>query len=154
MPLIKEGKIVRDDWRFVTKTAPDYADQTIRPLSDLDDPDCHAVWLDADTEIEDFVKQLLRLDLIAIKFETFADGRGLSLATLLRSRHGFGGEIRAFGHVLPDLTPFMLRSGFDAFLIESSDDAETAIRCMSAVKHFYQGSTLEPEPSYRRVHRT
>src|SRR5262245_19182101 len=36
---------------------------------------------------------------IAIKFPVFNDGRGISLAVLLRERHGFKGEIRAIGHL-------------------------------------------------------
>ena len=50
---------------------------------------------------------------IAIKFAVFNDGRGISLAVLLRERHGFKGEIRAVGHLIPDLAQFLLRSGFD-----------------------------------------
>ena len=34
---------------------------------------------------------------IAIRFPAFGDGRGHSLAVLLRERHGFKGEIRAVG---------------------------------------------------------
>ena len=48
---------------------------------------------------------------IAIKFPVFNDGRGISLAVLLRERHGFKGEIRAIGHLIPDLAQFLLRSG-------------------------------------------
>ena len=40
---------------------------------------------------------------IAIRFPTFGDGRGHSLAVLLRERHGFKGEIRAVGYLIPDL---------------------------------------------------
>ena len=35
---------------------------------------------------------------VAIRFPTFGDGRGHSLAVLLRERHGFKGELRAIGH--------------------------------------------------------
>ncbi|ODS02212.1 hypothetical protein AUC71_16510 [Methyloceanibacter marginalis] len=50
---------------------------------------------------------------IAIAFPSFTDGRGFSLARLLRERHGFKGEIRAVGHLIPDHGQFLLRSGFD-----------------------------------------
>ena len=53
---------------------------------------------------------------IAIRFPTFGDGRGHSLAVLLRERHGFTGEIRAIGYLIPDLAPFLLRSGFEQSL--------------------------------------
>ena len=45
---------------------------------------------------------------IAIRFPVFNDGRGISLAVLLRERHGFKDEIRAVGHLIPDLAQFLL----------------------------------------------
>jgi phosphoadenosine phosphosulfate reductase len=50
---------------------------------------------------------------IAIRFPKFSDGRGFSLARLLREKHRFGGELRAVGHLIPDQAVFLLRSGFD-----------------------------------------
>ena len=50
---------------------------------------------------------------IAIRFPKFSDGRGFSLARLLREKHQFAGELRAVGHVIPDQAVFLLRSGFD-----------------------------------------
>ena len=46
---------------------------------------------------------------------------------LLRERHGFTGEIRAVGYLIPDLAQFLLRSGFDTAEIadpEQADDLE------------------------------
>ena len=62
---------------------------------------------------------------IAIRFPTFSDGRGHSLSVLLRERHGFKGEIRAVGYLIPDLAPFLLRSGFDTAEITDANDVET-----------------------------
>lgn len=152
--LVKSGKIVADPWQLASKAAPDYSYQTIVPLEDFVEGKHHAVSLSADTEIENVVDAIKHIDLIAIEFDTFADGRGLSMASLLRTRYGYRGEIRAFGHVEPDLTPFMLRSGFDAFVLEDREHAETAIKCMSAVSEHYQGSAIQPEPSYRKVQRS
>ena len=50
---------------------------------------------------------------IAIRFPKFSDGRGFSLAHLLREKHLFAGELRAVGHLIPDQAVFLLRSGFD-----------------------------------------
>lgn len=61
--------------------------------------------------------ELLDVPLIVITFPKFTDGRGYSLARMLRERHGFKGEIRATGEVLLDQVPLMLRCGFDAFAI-------------------------------------
>ncbi len=55
------------------------------------------------------------LALVALAFPSFSDGRSFSKAELLRSRHGFGGAVRATGQVLIDQLPHMLRLGFDEF---------------------------------------
>jgi len=62
---------------------------------------------------------------IAIRFPSFGDGRGISLAVLLRERHGFKGEIRAVGYLIPDLAQFLLRSGFDTAEIADPEQAAT-----------------------------
>ncbi|HZP09341.1 DUF934 domain-containing protein, partial [Methyloceanibacter sp.] len=62
---------------------------------------------------------------VAIRFPAFGDGRGISLAVLLRERHGFTGEIRAVGYLIPDLAQFLLRSGFDTAEIADPGQAAT-----------------------------
>ena len=59
------------------------------------------------------------LDLIAIAFPKFNDGRGFSIAKSLRAQ-GYKGIIRATGALIPDLFAFALESGFDE--IELSDE--------------------------------
>ncbi|MBU1211724.1 MAG: DUF934 domain-containing protein [Alphaproteobacteria bacterium] len=56
---------------------------------------------------------------IAIHFAKFNDGRGFSVARVLRSEHGFTGEILATGHTIPDQALHLLRCGFD--VVEMSD---------------------------------
>ena len=75
---------------------------------------------------------------IAIRFPTFGDGRGISLAVLLRERHGFKGEIRAVGHLIPDIAQFLLRSGFDTAEITDPEQAATWKAAVSRYKHNYQ----------------
>jgi len=65
----------------------------------------------------DDANALTKVPLIVITFAKFTDGRGYSIARLLRERYGFQGEIRATGEVLLDQIPLMLRCGFDAFEI-------------------------------------
>ncbi len=72
---------------------------------------------------------------IAIRFPTFGDGRGHSLAVLLRERHGFKGEIRAVGYLIPDLAPFLLRSGFDTAEIADANDVETWKAALTRIRH-------------------
>ncbi len=50
---------------------------------------------------------------LVLEFDVFRDGRGFSLAALLRAR-GFQGRLIAAGKVLPDQVRHLRRSGFDA----------------------------------------
>ena len=86
---------------------------------------------------------------IAIRFPTFGDGRGHSLAVLLRERHGFKGEIRAVGYLIPDLAPFLLRSGFDTAEITDANDVETWKGALTRIRHLYQPGFRNPQPLRR-----
>ena len=114
------------------------------------DKDIVGVLLEGDLEIETVVGTLISFPILALNFAAFADGRGLTQATLLRTRYNFSGEIRAVGEVLPDWTPFMYRSGFNAFELANEADAETAINCINRITDHYQGSAREPKPAFRR----
>ena len=126
----------------------------IVPYNDQSNSQVNAVWLDGDTEIESITKPLDHLDLIAIHIPGFADGRALTLATLLRQRYQFKGEIRAIGEVLPDWTPFMYRCGFDAFELADEESAKTAIQCMQSITEFYQASAIDAKPAFRKIERS
>ena len=54
----------------------------------------------------------LEAGLIRIDFPTSADGRGFTLARMLRLR-GYRGRLRAHGHVLSDQYAMARRVGFD-----------------------------------------
>ena len=82
---------------------------------------------------------------IAIRFPTFSDGRGHSLSVLLRQRHGFKGEIRAVGYLIPDLAPFLLRSGFDTAEITDANDVETWKGSLNRIRHLYQPAPRNPQ---------
>ena len=57
--------------------------------------------------------------MIRIDFPSFADGRGFTLASMLR-RAGFKGRLRAKGHVLADQYAMARRSGFDEVEIDDA----------------------------------
>jgi phosphoadenosine phosphosulfate reductase len=86
---------------------------------------------------------------VAIRFPTFGDGRGHSLAVLLRERHGFKGEIRAVGYLIPDLAPFLLRSGFDTAEITDANDVETWKGAVTRIRHLYQPGFRNLQPLRR-----
>ena len=57
--------------------------------------------------------------MIRIDFPSFADGRGFTLAAMLR-RAGYKGRLRAKGHVLADQYAMARRSGFDEVEIDDT----------------------------------
>lgn len=63
---------------------------------------------------------LERVDLVAVLFPAFNDGRAFSHASLLRERLGYGKELRAVGDVLIDQVPLMLRCGIDSFAVTNA----------------------------------
>lgn len=89
----------------------------------LDDEACRSardrlgVLLQPGDMLDSIVPRLGVLRMVALAFPTFTDGRSLSKAQLLRSRHAFGGIVRATGQVLVDQLPHMTRVGFDQFEI-------------------------------------
>jgi uncharacterized protein (DUF934 family) len=92
---------------------------------------------------------LSAVDMIAVRFPKFSDGRGYSTARLLRSRLGWQGELRATGDVLPDQVFYMHRCGFDAFEVRADKKLETALRALSTFSVTYQGAE-DGVPLYRR----
>lgn len=86
---------------------------------------------------------------VSIRFPSFGDGRGHSLAVLLRERHGFKGELRAVGYLIPDLAPYLLRSGFDTAEITDANDVATWTGALNIIGHEYQPGFRNPQPQRR-----
>lgn len=82
----------------------------------LEEPSAVDVPSDADP---DAVRTVMQAPMIRIAFPSFADGRGFTLAAILR-RAGYQGRLRAHGHVIADQYAMARRSGFDE--VEISDD--------------------------------
>jgi len=90
------------------------------------------------------------VSLVAVRFPKFGDGRGYSIARLLRERHGYTGEVRAVGDVLRDQLLFMKRSGFDSFSLRDDQDPDEAIAAFRELSEEYQASSTQPQPLFRR----
>lgn len=83
--------------------------------------------------------RLDRLALVAVAFPAFSDGRAFSHASLLRSRLGFAGEVRAVGDVLIDQIPLMLRCGIDSFAVTNPTALKRlAENRLPGIPHHYQ----------------
>lgn len=92
-------------------------------------------------------EDVAKLRLIALRFPSFADGRGFSIARLLRERHGFQGELRAIGHILPDQAAFLRDSGFDAIEIPDDADPHQWAWSENVIRHRYQTPGRVTKPS-------
>jgi len=94
-----------------------------------------------------------RLDRVArieVSFPKFGDGRGYSIARLLRERYGYKGELRAVGQITRDLLFFMESCGFDAFELREGEDPHEALAAFEDFSESYQASVKRPVPLFRR----
>lgn len=150
MPLLKDGKIAEDVWAPVEDGAELPASGPVLvslarlkaehasllagnhsvgvKLANSDDPAEIAAWLD-------------RISLVVLDFPKYTDGRALSQSQLLRRRHGYKGEIRATGQVLRDQLRLMIRSGFDAMVIDEADAEAVYDFSAHEFSEFYQSAS-------------
>ena len=147
MTIIKDKSIIDDTWR-VHQDDETLLDNSIVNL---------AYWLknrdslktnqsplgllvEGDADIHGFKEDLSQFAIIAINIPAFTDGRGYSLAKLIRNQYGFTGEIRAVGDVLPDQALYLARVGFDSLELENEKSALLAIDKLNDYSAFYQAS--------------
>ncbi|MGB3456669.1 MAG: DUF934 domain-containing protein [Litorimonas sp.] len=83
--------------------------------------DIEALRLPPDADLSEIADALPRIRSIFVEFAAFTDGRGFSLARLLRKRHGYEGLLVADGQLIPDQFAFALQCGFDAVRIADSE---------------------------------
>ncbi|MBL8524348.1 MAG: DUF934 domain-containing protein [Betaproteobacteria bacterium] len=162
--IIRDGAIVRDEWTLIAAThaEPLPAGRVIVPLARwLAERDALTariteqnqplgVWLDGHEDPAKLADAIHRFAVIAVNFPKFADGRGYSIATLLRSRYGFKGELRAIGDVLRDQLFYMKRVGFNAFAVRADKDIHDAVKALKDFSEVYQGSVNQPLPLFKR----
>ncbi len=107
--IIRDDGFHADDWQggFVA-------------LADLpsNDDDLLAVDLPSTADARVLQPRLNAIPLIRVDFPAFNDGRGFTIARLLRAM-GYSGRLRAKGHVLADQYAMARRAGFDE--VEISD---------------------------------
>ncbi|QFT62404.1 DUF934 domain-containing protein [Roseivivax sp. THAF30] len=78
-----------------------------------------ALELASDTAPETLSEAAKGQDMIVIDFPSVADGRGFTLARLLRVR-GYTGRLRARGYVIADQYAMARRAGFDEVEIDDA----------------------------------
>lgn len=158
----KDGTITADAWVVVPRPAdgdslniPDQpalipADLWLAGKEHFEGRDDIGVWFDSHDEPEILDGLVNELKLIAVNFPKFSDGRGYSIARLLRERFGYQNELRAIGDVLLDQLQFMKRCGFDSYALREDKDATKAARSLSFFSQGYQAATDTDIPLFRR----
>lgn len=94
--------------------------------------------------------RLGRVARVEVNFPKFGDGRGYSIAKLLRERYGYKGELRAVGEVVRDHLYYMENVGFDAFLLREGEDPIEALTGFDDFSEAYQATATRPVPLFRR----
>jgi len=123
--------------RVISESAPSPDQGEVVRLEPSDDPASVADRLDRVARIE-------------VSFPKFGDGRGYSIARLLRERYGYKGELRAVGHITRDHLFFMESCGFDAFELREGEDPHEALAAFDDFSESYQASVKRPLPLFRR----
>ncbi|MCJ8520584.1 uncharacterized protein (DUF934 family) [Pseudorhizobium tarimense] len=156
------GFVENDPWVIETEDAPATGEQ--KPLLTLDQliekaDASNDVGLGVLVRPADDVRRLepylYRLEIVALQFPAFNDGRAFSHASLLRERLNYRQELRAVGDVLIDQIPLMLRVGIDSFAVTN----ETALKRLAegrlpGIAEHYQPAARDaakgPAYSWRR----
>ncbi len=159
--LIKDRAVAVDRWTLL-RDASSLADvpagvAAIVPLAlwlahrdDLSARGDIGVWLAPGDDPETLAADTGALPLIAVDFPQFTDGRGYSIARLLRDRLGFDGELRAVGDILRDQLFALSECGFDAFALRSDRDANEALASFDDFAGVYAATARTPQPWFRR----
>ncbi|WP_192037019.1 DUF934 domain-containing protein [Halomonas sp. YLGW01] len=153
--LLKLGQPETDTWSLSrhTEALPE-SRPVIVPLAlwlDAGEDNGLAPWLPSDTQLDgELAEKLMAAPLIAIDFPAFTDGRGYTLARLLRERYGYQSEIRAIGDVLVDQLYYMSRCGFDALALRDDQLLDDALRALGAFSVSYQPGVDTQEALFER----
>lgn len=141
MPVIKQWQLVADEWQMLDAGAKgrvelsSHAQKQILPLELYlrFAPDLAAqkhrigLMLAVTDDLNACSHLLTNVSLVAVHFDHFTDGRGYSLARLIRQRYRFVGELRAVGDVLRDQLYFLYQCGFDAFSLRNDQVVAEAL---------------------------
>ncbi len=158
--IIKNGQIVANDYQLITELADNAQLPEGKLIVSLALWQAHkelllsrgdiGLWLNNDADISTIADELSHFAVIAIDFPAFMDGRGFSLARLIRERYYFTGEVRATGGIIRDQLCYLKRCGFNAFDLTEDVDLEKALASLDDFTEAYQTSADQQSPLFRR----
>ena len=151
--LTRDGIFTDDPWPVLTNDAETGdADAALLPLAVYlaqEQPAAHGVWLAPTDDATVLAPHFDAVPLVAVQFPKIADGRGYSLAALLR-RRGYRGDLRAIGEVLIDQLYMLKRVGFTSFALRADQSEDDALVALHRYSDAYQGAYEVKVPPYRR----
>ena len=155
--IIKNGQLVNDDWNRVDEIGLFPEGKILISMSSWNEQQVQffkrygeiGIWMESNENPEE-IENLERIPVIGILFENFMDGRGFSIARLLRERLDYQGEIRAIGSPIRDQLSYMVKCGFDAFDLADHYDLEEALASLNDFSESYQASVQQKTPLFRR----
>lgn len=101
------------------------------------------------TPLEEVEAAARSAKVLVLEFDAFRDGRGFSLAAVLRER-GYRGRLIAEGRLIPDQARHLRRSGFDGVVLGAGADIEAWRRMDAAFSATYQPVEDDAAPIWRR----
>ena len=113
------------------------------------EPTVPGLRLSVSTPLDEVEAAAAGAETLVLEFGAFRDGRGFSLASILRER-GWAGRLVAAGHLLPDQARHLKRSGFDAVERPVGHDPAPWHRMLAAFDVVYQPATDDAVPAWRR----
>lgn len=91
------------------------------------------------------------LSLIAVDLHRINDGRGYSIAHLVRTRMGYRGPLRAVGAVTADQVFALAAVGFDQFALRADQEAGAALSALRTFTLSYHSGLAAAPDSVRRA---
>ncbi|WP_170329942.1 DUF934 domain-containing protein [Ruegeria arenilitoris] len=105
--IVSDTGFAPDDWTDGFVTLEDAANDVV------------ALDVASDADPDELIERLGSAQMVRVDFPSSADGRGFTIARVLRLK-GFTGRLRAKGHVLADQYAMARRSGFDEVEIDDA----------------------------------
>ncbi len=158
--LLRDGRIVEDEWRYTADGPDDGSSPLILKLCRMAEHERER-WLGggpppgraarAHAQSRRSGAGSFAAELIGAEFPTANDGRGYSQGRQLREHWNFRGELRAVGYVRRDQLFLMARAGFNSFEVQERD-LEIAAAALADFSYAYQpmnDAGLEIGPRHR-----
>ncbi|MCK4493853.1 MAG: DUF934 domain-containing protein [Methylococcales bacterium] len=146
MQIIKDKKLVENNWRYIKDSEPltsgDITISLTRWCENQPERQKYqglvGVRVNSDDNINRLKKDIKTLPLIELHFSVFTDGRGFSHAKLLRDSLNYQDEIRATGQYMVDQAYYLSSVGVNSFQAFDADKLNATLRLLDDFSVHYQ----------------